>query len=166
MKRILPMLSIILLSACTTTGAPYSAAELPKLDKKSAQLVVYRHPAFFSDGNSPVLSINGEDTCKIAVNSFYSAAIPPGKTHLEATGLGMRQAIRTIDLRAGERRYVRLTLNGQHTGVSLIPFVGIANAVSASKSAEEDVQAFLFKDIPQEQAEAELLQTHETLDCK
>jgi len=166
MKRILPLLSVMLLSACTTTGAPYSAAELPKIDKKSAQLVVYRVPAFFGDGAGMNLLLNGEETCKLGVNTFHAATVPAGNVEMEMRAIGMRQALKTVQLKPGERQYIRIGLNGKKTAVSLVPVIGLVAAAADSKSEKEEAQPYTLTPMPQEQAQKDLQQMRETLECK
>jgi hypothetical protein len=81
--------SIIILSACGTTGQSYNAQLLPNIPKGNAQLVMYRPFSLMGMAESPTMYVNGVPTCEISSGSFIVTNTNAGTVKISSSLYGL-----------------------------------------------------------------------------
>ncbi|MFZ6755608.1 DUF2846 domain-containing protein [Undibacterium sp. Ji50W] len=119
-RQILPLLIMLLLSACSATGPKFSVAAQPA--KNEVLIYVYRPDAPFFGGIQSHFYVDGTKVASLNKEGYTAFYLPPGTHVFKQHWSGMDNAKDTIqfpiELEPGETRYYRLTIGLQSFGIA------------------------------------------------
>lgn len=151
----------LLLTGCASTGQPFNS--IPPIQKKSAQLVIYRPSAFIGVAESPTVIINGIKKCAMPSSSFMISDFEPGYTRIEFNEYaGLSKSSVALKTNAGERYYIKITPN---TGRALMGgSLGLVGMVTYD-AIEENPGTYILSPVSQEIGQNEIKSTRQAMSC-
>lgn len=163
--RFIAIFAVLILAGCAPTGEIFSRDMHTKATARQAVVTVYRKPLLVGDGASMVLIVDDVKGCKIPVNGFQTVVLPPGAHKMELRQGPSRMAFKEIQVKAGQRYYYRVGLNGATSATTMIPIFGTLALLSAQDSEKEEEQFNSIRLVDEEKALADLADVKQALDC-
>jgi hypothetical protein len=162
MKKIIPLLAILSLSACATaTGPAYNPQNT--LKSNTSQIIIYRNSAFSGSAVSPKVSLNDSSVCKVPMKGFTVHDVKPGKSSLFVDGWADTKF--TVDVNKGEKKFVRVSANNARSMAGGTAGIIGLFAYGAATHGQENTGDWRFDVISKEIAENEMAEAKQ-IDCK
>ncbi|MDF2180177.1 DUF2846 domain-containing protein [Aliiglaciecola sp. CAU 1673] len=133
LMRVILLLSVMTLSACSATGPQFTQLEIPETNK--AKVYIYRPWAMLDGAAAPTVQINGKDSFNLSNGGYQVLDLVPGKTLLAVKEGGLLSNWRasplqiSVDLQANKSYFVRLSAE-----LSNAAYVGGVSSVSGQYS--------------------------------
>lgn len=173
MKKLLLASCLLALSACANQdpvkfGDYFSDKDIPSAKKGQGTVVLYALDTTDQGYNIfHTFQINNVERCLMKGGSFATLSTPPGATNLAT--VAEKDTPLSFDLKAGETKYVRATLNiskmsALNNGAQIGGLLGLAVAYAVSGDAKKND---VFLDVvPKQTAIRELYTTRKVTNCK
>lgn len=132
----LDILSVVLLSACGTTGTINSDLLGQPIPANKAQLIVSRNDAFKYGGVGAKVSLNGTPIANLARGATVVQNISPGNNVLSVTSLGdPGNYTATLDAKKGNTYHFEVAPNEGKSLWVTAAFGYVGDAISASNNS-------------------------------
>lgn len=99
---------VLIASGCAATGKPFEPVALPAADANKAVVYIYRPSAFAGSAISYTVNANKTPLFKLVNGGYYPYVTNPGEVEIWAETEAKSSV--TLDLKAGDRKYVKGTL--------------------------------------------------------
>lgn len=148
--KTLILLSALALTGCVTATGPAYSPGLVASSPGTSQLVIYR-PDRFAAPRSPMVKINGVDTCALPGNSFMIVDAPKGKVTITST-LWDHPGTSVLTFTPDKESFVRMDFDdGKARGNAF----GLAGALAANATSS-NAGPFVIQRVYRERAESEM----------